>query len=175
VLYAGPGAMLDGATAAWWLGLIDRLEHPITIASPKQCLSLPGISVYGRLPHERIWHRGLPTASIAQALLDLAATTTNPLLVRKGLARRMHIPLPLINTRLPGGVRPDGYWPRERLAVELDGGDNHTSLGQLRTDRANELTLRHHGILLHRYSWPQIHDTPHAIRDDILATLAARG
>jgi uncharacterized protein DUF559 len=74
VLYAGPGAMLSHATALWWHGLIDKQPRPLQVTSPRRCRSLRGVRVYGRRSCERIWHKGLPTTTVEQALLDYAAT-----------------------------------------------------------------------------------------------------
>jgi Protein of unknown function (DUF559) len=73
VLYAGPGAMLSHATALWWRGLLDRQPRTIEVSTPRRCRSLRGINVHGRRSCERLWHRGLPTTTLDQALLDYAA------------------------------------------------------------------------------------------------------
>jgi hypothetical protein len=73
VLYAGPGAMLSHATALWWRGLIDHQPWPIQVSTPRRCQSLRGVKVHGRRTCEREWHKGLPTTTIEQALLDFAA------------------------------------------------------------------------------------------------------
>lgn len=73
VLYAGPGAMLSHATALWWHGLIEHQPWPIQVSTPRRCRSLRGITVHGRRTCERTLHKGLPTTSIEQALLDFAA------------------------------------------------------------------------------------------------------
>src|SRR5580704_8885681 len=73
VLYAGPGAMLSHATALWWRGLIDHQPWPIQVSTPRRCQSLRGVKVHGRRTFEREWHKGLPTTTIEQALLDFAA------------------------------------------------------------------------------------------------------
>jgi Protein of unknown function (DUF559) len=80
VLYAGPGAMLSHATALWWRGLLDKRPWPLQMSTPRRCRSLPGIKVYGRRTCERIPHKGLPTTSVEQALLDYAATAPIELL-----------------------------------------------------------------------------------------------
>ena len=73
VLYAGPGAMLSHATALWWHGLIENRPWPLQVATPRRCRSLWGIRVFGRRGCERIPHRGVPTTSLEQAVLDFAA------------------------------------------------------------------------------------------------------
>ena len=73
LLYAGPGAMLDHATALWWYDVIDKQPWPIQVSTPRRCRSLRGVKVHGRRVCERVWYKGLPTTSIEQALLDYAA------------------------------------------------------------------------------------------------------
>jgi very-short-patch-repair endonuclease len=84
---------------------------------------------------------------------------------------RRNVPLPEVNVRVHG-VLVDAYWAKQRLVVELDGGDNHSSPAQVRTDRANELTLRRHGLRVRRYSWDQVHASGRLVRDDLMAALA---
>lgn len=57
------------------------------------------------------------------------------------------------------------------MVVELDGGDNHSSRAQIRRDRANELTLRGHGLVVLRYDWDLIHGEPRVVYDDLMASL----
>jgi predicted transcriptional regulator of viral defense system len=72
LLYAGPGAMLSHATAAWWWGLIDQRPRTIHLSTPRRCKSLKGIRVHGRRTIERVWHRGLPVTPVPQTCLDYA-------------------------------------------------------------------------------------------------------
>ena len=74
LLYAGPGAMLSHATAAWWLDLLDRRPPTIEVSTCRRCASLPDVTVHGRRALDRSWRRHLPTTSVFQALLDFAAT-----------------------------------------------------------------------------------------------------
>jgi predicted transcriptional regulator of viral defense system len=86
LLYAGPGAMLSHATAAWWLGLLDEPPRVIHVSTPRQCRSQPGIKVHQRRHCDRVRHNRLPTTTLPQTLLDLAATA--PLrTVRRALAK----------------------------------------------------------------------------------------
>jgi very-short-patch-repair endonuclease len=59
------------------------------------------------------------------------------------------------------------------VVVELDGKDNHSSAAQLRRDRANELTLRAHGLIVLRYDWDLVHKRPKAVYDDLITTLSS--
>jgi predicted transcriptional regulator of viral defense system len=87
VLYAGPGAMLSHATAASWLGLIDHASPLIHVSTPRRRTSARGILIHNRrLELERVTHDGIPTTTVAQALLDLAAMGELTL-VRRALAR----------------------------------------------------------------------------------------
>lgn len=111
LLYAGPGAMLSHATAAWWLGLLDQPPRTIQVSTPRQCRSQPGVRVHQRRSCERIWSRGLPTTAPPQTLLDLAAQA--PLrTVRRALAKADYagtLNIPAIQARLgpgrPGSTR----------------------------------------------------------------------
>jgi Protein of unknown function (DUF559) len=87
VLYAGPGAMLSHVTGAWWLGLIDHPSPAIHVSTPRRRTSPRGILVHKRrIAIERVIHDGIPTTTVAQTLLDLAAMGELKL-VRRGLAR----------------------------------------------------------------------------------------
>ena len=86
---------------------------------------------------------------------------------------RWNVPLPLVNVRLHG-ILVDAYWPDRGVVVELDGGDNHSSRAQIRRDRANELVLRGHGLIVLRYDWELLHRQPKAVYEDLMASLAGR-
>jgi very-short-patch-repair endonuclease len=85
VLYAGPDAMLSHATAAWWMGLVDRRPSEIHVSTPRRCRSLPGICIHRRRSAERVWHDDLPVTTVARTLLDYVATAPWPRL-RRALA-----------------------------------------------------------------------------------------
>jgi predicted transcriptional regulator of viral defense system len=76
LLYAGPGAMLSHGTAAWWLGLIDERPSTIHVSTPRRCRSRPGVRVHQRRGCTRTWHKRMPVTSVAQTLLDYAATSS---------------------------------------------------------------------------------------------------
>lgn len=86
LLYAGPGAMLSHATAAWWVGLAVTKPYMIDVSTPRRPRSIPGIRIHPRRPYERDWHKNLPVTEFPQILLDYA--TVAPLTkVRLALAR----------------------------------------------------------------------------------------
>lgn len=76
LLYAGPGAMLSHATAAWWWELLGARPTTIEVSTPRRCRSLPGIKVHSRSAHRRVWHKGLPVTDVPQTLLDYAIKAT---------------------------------------------------------------------------------------------------
>ena len=80
------------------------------------------------------------------------------------------MPLPVVNEWLHG-VLVDAYWPAHKVVVELDGGDNHSSPAQRRRDKANDLLLRSHGLVVVRYDWDLLHGRPRAVYDDLMRTL----
>ena len=76
VLYAGPGAMLSHATAAWWVGLADSRPYMIDVSTPRRINSTPGVRVHGRREIERAWHNGLPVTPFVQTLRDYSSTAS---------------------------------------------------------------------------------------------------
>jgi Protein of unknown function (DUF559) len=74
LLYAGEGAVLSHATALWWYGILDHRPFAIEVSTPTRARSQKGIKVHARRDLRRHWEQGLPITSVAQALLDFAAT-----------------------------------------------------------------------------------------------------
>jgi hypothetical protein len=87
VLYAGPGGMLSHESDAHHRGLIIHPPNTIHVSTPRAKIrSIPGwITVHCERRLARVWHNGLPCTTIAQALLDMAATS-DPKLVRRALS-----------------------------------------------------------------------------------------
>jgi predicted transcriptional regulator of viral defense system len=78
------------------------------------------------------------------------------------------IPLPDdVNVRIEG-ILVDAVWWRQRLIVELDGRDNHSSWAQIQRDRSNEITLRGAGFDVVRYGMAQFDDDPEPVAADLL-------
>ena len=73
VLYAGPGAMLSHATAAWWHGLLEHRPVTLDISTPRRCRSLEQVRVHERRPLTRTWLKQLPVTNVTDTLLDFAA------------------------------------------------------------------------------------------------------
>jgi hypothetical protein len=85
VLYAGPGAALNGLCAGLWRGLVKwRTAEAIEVATPRHCRSLAAddpsnglgrpIVVRDRREFRRAMYHGIPTVPIPLIVLDLAAT-----------------------------------------------------------------------------------------------------
>jgi very-short-patch-repair endonuclease len=87
VLYAGPGAALSHVTAAHWRGLADFPGPVIHVSTPRACVSPRGVLVHGRRAGlDRSVVDGLPVTTVAETVLDVAASTPDLVLVRKLLA-----------------------------------------------------------------------------------------
>jgi len=111
LLYAGPGAMLSHTTAAWWLGLLKDEPRVIHVSTPRRCRSRANVCVHGRRTCERIRLRGMPTTTIAQTIVDLAACVSLRKL-RHALANAdyqdaldLHAIHALLDSRPPGSGR----------------------------------------------------------------------
>ncbi len=76
LLYAGPGAMLSHATAAWWIGLVTSRPYMIEVSTPRRCRSIPRIRVHARRPLPREWHKNLPVTEFTRTLLDYAGVVS---------------------------------------------------------------------------------------------------
>ena len=87
VLYAGPHAVVSHVTAAHRRTLADFPGPLIHVSTPRACASLPGIAVHGRRAGlERELVDGIPATTVAQTVLDVAAVTSDLVLVRKLLS-----------------------------------------------------------------------------------------
>jgi very-short-patch-repair endonuclease len=81
------------------------------------------------------------------------------------------IPLPEVNARVEGWT-VDMLWRSERVIVELDGRDNHSSPGQLERDRRKDLQLRGAGYVVVRYTWAQVASEPQVVMADLRRILS---
>ena len=82
------------------------------------------------------------------------------------------IPLPEVNAVVEGWT-VDALWRRERVVVELDGRDNHSSPGQIERDRRKDLQLRAARYVVLRYTWAQVTFEAVAVTADVTATLSS--
>ncbi|MGZ4287180.1 MAG: type IV toxin-antitoxin system AbiEi family antitoxin domain-containing protein [Solirubrobacteraceae bacterium] len=84
------------------------------------------------------------------------------------------IALPEVNAVVEGWT-VDALWRRERIVVELDGRDNHSSPGQIERDRRKELQLRAAGYVVVRYTWAQVTLETQVVMADLRAILSSAG
>lgn len=86
------------------------------------------------------------------------------------LCGRRGLPLPLLNAYVHD-IKVDAYWPQQGLVVELDSELDHSSPGQRRRDRRNDLILRSHGLTVLRYDWDLVHKQSDEVCLDVLSML----
>jgi hypothetical protein len=72
-------------------------------------------------------------------------------------------------------LRPDCFWERERLIVELDGRVAHGGDGAFEGDRRRDRELLVEGWRSSRITWRQLRDEPEAIAADLRRLLAHGG
>lgn len=89
------------------------------------------------------------------------------------LCERYAIPLPEPNVWI-AGYRVDAIWHSERVIVELDGRDAHSSQARRLTDHQRDLKLRALGYVVRRYSWHQVFKHPADVAADARQTLGDR-
>lgn len=65
------------------------------------------------------------------------------------------LPRPKVNLKVCG-LKVDCFWPEQKVAVELDGGQGHGTERQVTRDHGRDLTLRDAGIVVRRYARRQV-------------------
>jgi hypothetical protein len=85
------------------------------------------------------------------------------------LCERHSLPIPEPNVRI-GRYVPDMLWPDQRLIVELDGGDAHSSAAQLQADRERQAWLEARGYSVLRFTPDELRSAPRGV----IATTARR-
>lgn len=78
------------------------------------------------------------------------------------LVRRARLDPPEVNVTL-GRYEVDFYWPRSRLAVEMDGMSFHTSRRAFERDRLRDGELAARGVRVVRVTWRQLSREPEAL------------
>jgi very-short-patch-repair endonuclease len=120
-------------------------------------------------------------SGVLRRLLDSLRTSgTAPLFLRSraeeellALIRRARLPAPRANQRLLG-VEVDFVWPDQRLVVEVDGFEFHTSGRAFSRDRDRDRMLAIHGYQVLRFSWWQLTTDATATVAALAAALAER-
>jgi len=88
------------------------------------------------------------------------------------LCEKYGVPLPDDVNVLVAGVLVDAVWWKQKLVVELDGKDNHSSWGQIQRDRSNEMRLRAAGFDALRYGTLQLEEQPAGVAGDVIRRLS---
>lgn len=155
--YAGQAELLDVRRALAQADYLRVLHHAAVRAALGQGRA-GTVTLHKALGHHQ------PILARARSWLEVAFV---PLCELAG------IPLPEVNVRVAGWT-VDALWRNERLVVELDGYDNHSTRAQMERDRQKELELRAAGFLVIRYTRAQVVDQPELVAADLIARLAER-
>jgi hypothetical protein len=148
----------------------DALRHALAQLDYRQRLDFDAL--------ERVCGLGAPGSPALRAALR--EHDRRLALARSGLERgfrrlceRYGLPLPEPNEPWRGWVL-DAVWWEQRVVVELDGRDNHSSWAQIKRDRRKELELRAAGFIVLRYTSEQIEHDAARVAADVRAALQSR-
>jgi Protein of unknown function (DUF559) len=159
-------ALLDFAARA----SLDRVRYALANADYRQVLDVSALQIIagnGRAGSPRL--RG----ALKRHDSKLARTRSPLERIFLPFCESYGIPLPDdVNVRV-AGVLVDAVWWEQRLVVELDGKDNHSSWGQIQRDRSNELRLRAAGFDVNRYGTVQFEEQADLVARDLLARLSS--
>jgi len=89
------------------------------------------------------------------------------------LCRHHGLPFPEVNVPI-GPDNVDALWREAGVIVEVDGGDGHGTIAQMRRDRERDLRLRDAGFVVLRYSGLQVTSSRPAVAADIRRALQSR-
>lgn len=174
-LWAGPGAVVSGAAAAWWWELTGQEPRTVEVCVPRhrQLRSRPGVVVVRRaLPAEnQATVRRVRVAGQAFAAL-FGAVAFGPS-GRAILDRALGW---VVNRaeRLAGRpVTPDFRLARARLVVEIDGWAFHTDPDRFEHDRARQNLLVGAGYRVLRFTWAQLTERPDWVVDQVRGVLGS--
>ncbi|HEV7750698.1 MAG TPA: DUF559 domain-containing protein [Baekduia sp.] len=87
------------------------------------------------------------------------------------------LPSPRLGVHVDGGDRlyeVDALFPSERLIVELDGRQIHTTARNFQTDRRRDSVLAARDYQTLRYTWQRLHDEPRAVAAELRCVLSLR-
>jgi hypothetical protein len=162
-----PRTLLDLAAEA----SIDLLRRALAQADYRQLLRVDDVAA--------VCGHGRPGSALLRKALErheprLAMTRSELERLFLALCEAAGIVLPEVNVVVEGWT-VDALWRHERVVVELDGRDNHSSAGQIDRDRRKDLQLRAAGYVVLRYTWAQVVYEPAAVIADLLAALSSAG
>jgi hypothetical protein len=86
------------------------------------------------------------------------------------LCREAGLQMPEVNATV-AGIEVGMYWPRQRLAVELDAAAYHRTAFALERDREREAVLHSARLTVRRFSWRQVTERGAEVVDLLAAAL----
>ncbi len=114
----------------------------------------------------------------ARALRRLLDAEQEPAFTRSGgerafraIVKRSGLALPQANVHV-GGWEVDALWPDQRLVVEIDGFDGHSSRSAFERDRRKSASLETAGYRVIRVTGRQLRDTPEMVAAVVASALA---
>jgi hypothetical protein len=144
---------------------LERVRHALANADYHKVLDIPALQAIA----------GNGSAKLRKALTrhePRLARTRSPLeRIFLPFCERTGIPLPDDVNVWIERVLVDAVWFQQKVVVELDGKDNHSSWAQIQRDRSNELRLRAALFDVRRYGWAQLDDEPALVESDLLQAL----
>jgi predicted transcriptional regulator of viral defense system len=158
-------ALLDYAATA----PIERLRYALANADYHKVLdiaALQEVAGNGRAGSTKL-RKGL-----ARHEPKLARTRSPLERVFLPLCEKFGVPLPDDVNVMVAGVLVDAVWWHQKLVVELDGENNHSSWGQIQRDRSNEMRLRAAGFDALRYGTLQLEEEPAQVAGDVVRRLS---
>jgi Protein of unknown function (DUF559) len=156
-------ALLDFASVA----TLERVRHALANADYHKVLDVAALQVIAG--SGRIGSTNLRRA-LERHEPKLAHTRSPLERLFLPLCERAGIPLPEVNVYI-AGVLVDAVWREQRLVVELDGRDNHSSWAQIQGDRSKELIVRGAGYDVVRYGTLQLEEQADRVEVDLKTAL----
>lgn len=160
-----------GRTLADIAGMLGRREMELALATAER-RGLIGSEELAALPKR---YAGRPGMAMLRTLLE----GEGPSLTRseaerrcRDLLRQAGLPRPHANVPV-GPYELDLFWPHERVAIEIDGYEYHSSRARFEGDRRKDNWLRARGIEVIRLTWRQITSRPTAAIAMVAQTLGA--
>jgi very-short-patch-repair endonuclease len=200
VLACGDGALLShhSAAAIWGIRPAHKGDVHVTVRGNAR-RSRPGLRVHRTLSLKAAV-KGLPLTTPAQTLKDLARTlpsneldrareqahilgliipdgAPHPEFTRSEGERRLRalcsaaqLPAPKMNARV-AGYEVDAFWPAQRLIVEIDGYDYHSTRQAFERDRRKDAALTTAGYRVIRITWRRLRYEPYSVSAQLGALL----
>jgi very-short-patch-repair endonuclease len=134
-------------------GIVDRVVRPADVADVLQRAG---------------GHRGRKRLATVLARQTEGTTMTRSEAEERVLAliRAARLPRPLCNAKV-AGYEVDFFWPKQRLALEVDGFRFHSARGAFERDRRKDNELRKARVTTMRTTWWQVTEDSYALVADL--------